>query len=364
MRVGVDVRWMLGQVRGMGRYATQLMASLSSQWIGLAPAHLQSNNVINDTIFKGNGFFPWWEQCVLPYLAKENKFDFLVCPYNTGPIFKPSNVKLILIVHDLIFFRSVKELPFSVSAYQTLGRFYRRFVVPRVIGNADILLTVSEFTKEELVHRFKLDPNSVLVIPNAIPDDWLDSTPLPLEVRKPYLFTVAGEAPSKNVERLIEAFAIYKKSHDVNFTLKIAGIKNEHHSKFSLIARKFGIESQVELLGFISNDELRNYYREAHTFIFASLFEGFGIPLIEAMAAGTPVCCSNTTSLPEVVGDAALLFNPTDVHLMASAIRSMLTMNDTLRVEKIALGRSQVTLFTESAVNKKMHDFWSSLDAA
>lgn len=364
MRVGVDVRWMLGQVRGMGRYATQLMASLSSQWIGLAPAHLQSNNTINDTIFNGKGFFPWWEQCVLPYLVKENRFDFLVCPYNTGPIFKPSNVKLILIVHDLIFFRPLNELPLSISVYQTLGRFYRRLVVPCVISNADILLTVSEFTKDELVQRFNLDPNNVLVIPNAIPDDWLNLTPLPLDVRKSYLFTVAGEAPSKNVERLIEAFAIYKNAHDDDFTLKIAGIKKTHHSKFLSIARNFGIENQVELLGFISDDELRTYYREAHTFICASLFEGFGIPLIEAMAAGTPVCCSNTTSLPEVVGDSALLFNPTDVDLIASAISSMLTMNNTLRAEKVELGRAQVTLFTESAVNKKMYDFWSSLDAA
>ncbi|MDO6527442.1 glycosyltransferase family 1 protein [Motilimonas sp. 1_MG-2023] len=359
MHVGVDVRWMLGKVRGMGRYATQLIAPVRASCTGLAPTGSEVKNMAS--VCKGNSFFPWWEQVVLPKLAKSHSFDFLICPYNTAPLIKPANTKLILVVHDLIFLRSFKELPLSVSVYQTLGRLYRRAIVPRVVKNADVLLTVSEFTKQELVERFKLDAHKVQVIPNAISDDWLRLAPLPTVLRKPYLFTVTGEAPSKNVIRLIEAFALAKQSFSDNYSLKIAGIKKEHHSQFIARAVSLRVANDVEFLGFISNEELQCLYREATGFIFASLFEGFGIPLIEAMAAGTPVCCSNTTSLPEVVGNAALLFDPKSVEEMAMSINTLLAYEEGERLENIQQGRLRVQSFVESSVNKQMTDFWRRL---
>lgn len=359
MLVGVDVRWMLGKVRGMGRYATQLIAPVRKSCIGLAPENADVSGMVS--VCQGHGFFPWWEQVVLPKLAESQSLDFLICPYNTAPLIKPANTQLILVVHDLIFLRSFKELPLSVSVYQTLGRLYRRAIVPRVVKNADVLLTVSEFTKQELVARFKLDADKIQVIPNAISDDWLNLEPLPTALRQPYLFTVAGEAPSKNVIRLIEAFALAKQSLPANYSLKIAGIKKEHHSQFITKAASLGVAEGVEFLGFISNEELQNLYREASGFIFASLFEGFGIPLIEAMAAGTPVCCSNTTSLPEVVGNAALLFDPRNTEDIACAINALLAYKESERLAKIQQGRLRVQSFVESSVNKQMTDFWRCL---
>lgn len=357
-KYAIDVRWMIGNVRGMGRYAQQLIAPIKDKCIGLAPRGIQKQDL--PTISQGKSFFPYWEQIVMPKLAVE-RADVLICPYNTGPLIKPEGVKLVVVVHDLIFMRTLKELPASVSLYQTLGRFYRRLVVPRVLKQADILLTVSEFTKREIQERYNIGKD-ICVIPNAISSHWLEEKRLLIADRGNYIFTVAGEAPSKNVVRLIKAFSLAKKSLPTNMALKIAGIKPEHHAGFIKEAIACGVESSIDFLGFISESELKKLYRQARLFVFASLFEGFGIPLIEAMASGTPICCSNSTSLPEVIGECGILFDPLKIHEIAEAM-TCLALDDDKSERLINEGRKRVKLYTEDRVNNLFAQFWEATNA-
>lgn len=357
MKLGVDIRWMVGNYRGMGRFARQLIAPVNSSVVGLAPRGIAATEW--SCVSQGNSFFPWWEQKVLPQLCRREQLDFLLCPYNTGPLASLGSTRAIAVIHDLIFMQPWSVLPPSMSFYQTLGRLYRRQVVPAFARRADTILTVSHFTKNELVERFGLPESAVHVIPNAIADDWFE-TPLPLDARLPYLFTVAGEAPSKNVSRLLKAFALALPTLDAGITLKIAGIKPAYHQAFSQQANQLGIAGQVELLGFLSDQQLRQYYRQAKAFVFASLFEGFGIPLLEAMASGTPVACSNSTSMPEVVGSYGVQFDPISVEDMAEKIRYLCSSAQTLSsLAKGGLERAQG--YSESMVAQSMNVFWSKL---
>ncbi len=360
-KIAIDARWMVGDFRGMGRYAYHLIEPVKNRVDGLVPKGVASNKI--NIVPKGWSFFPWWEQKLLPELVEMNGYDVLVCPYNTGPIRKLKNAKLVLVIHDLIFLRSWQELPPSVSVYQTLGRIYRRWNVSRVIRNADVLLTVSEYTKHEVIKAFGISEDLIKVIPNSISKSWLSDSFLPIEKREPYLFSVAGNAPSKNVERLLQAFALAKKTLPENVRLKIAGINKPFHAVFYKIAEKEGVHNYVDFLGFVSEAELRTLYKNSRCFIFASLFEGFGIPLIEAMASGVPVASSNSTSLPEVVGDAALLFDPLELHEISAAIIKIM-QDENLSEKMIIKGRERVEKFTDDIVSQQFIKLWEQIDAS
>jgi len=209
MNLGVDARWMVGQYRGMGRYAHALLEPVSSSVKALLPSTAMDS--IYPNIKQGSSFFPLWEQVTLPKLCSENSITDLLCPYNTAPLHLGKSTRLILVVHDLIYLESWRNLPPSVSAYQTLGRIYRRALVPRVIRNAHRLVTVSEFTKQQICHSFSIPDKYVTVIPNMLDDDWYAQAPLPVAEKHPYILAVSGEAPSKNLDRLIQSFSRFKK---------------------------------------------------------------------------------------------------------------------------------------------------------
>lgn len=357
MKLGVDITWMVGNYRGMGRFARQLVAPVGASVLGLAPDGVNADEW--RCVSGGRGFFPWWEQVELPRLCREQKLDYLLCPYNTGPLRSIGNTRLIAVVHDLIYMKPWSVLPPARSLYQTAGRVYRRHVVPRLARRADVVLTVSRFTQRELVETLGLREADVQVIPCAISDDWF-APPLSRAERAPYLFTVAGEVPSKNVDRLLQAFAIARPALDDDARLRIAGINVEHHAHFRERANALGLARHVELLGYVSRDELREQYRRARAFVFASLFEGFGIPPLEAMASGTPVACSNTTSIPEIVGACGLQFDPYSVEDMAEQIRQV-WCDDTRFEVAFGDGMDRARTFSESAVRPKIEDFWARL---
>ncbi|MBU9221209.1 glycosyltransferase family 4 protein [Burkholderia multivorans] len=357
MKLGVDITWMVGNYRGMGRFARQLVAPVSASVVGLAPNGVSTEEW--PCVSGGRGFFPWWEQVELPRLCREQKLDYLLCPYNTGPLRSIGNTRLIAVVHDLIYMKPWSVLPPARSLYQTAGRIYRRHVVPRLARQADVVLTISRYTQRELVETLGLREADVQVIPCAISDEWF-APPLSRSEREPYLFTVAGEVPSKNVDRLLQAFAMARPALGDDARLRIAGIKADHHAHFLGRANSLGLAGLVELLGYVSRGELREQYRRARAFVFASVFEGFGIPLLEAMASGTPVACSNTTSIPEIVGACGLQFDPYSVEHMAEQIRQVWC--DETRFEvAFGDGMARARTFSESAVRPKVEDFWARL---
>lgn len=348
---------MVGQYRGMGRFGRQLISPVSAHVVALAPAGMSATDW--PCISSGRGFFPWWEQVELPRLCRSEQLDYLLCPYNTGPILSVGSTQIIAVIHDLIYMEPWAALPPSRSPYQTLGRLYRRQIVPAFAKRADKIITVSNYSKSRLVEAFGFAEQDIHVIPNGIPDRWFRD-PVPIASRSNYLFTVAGDQSSKNVPRLLEAFAQSRLWSEEGTELRLAGIKAARHKDFIEQCRALKIEQYVTFIGFVTDEELIELYRNARGFVFASTFEGFGIPLLEAMASGTPIASSNTTSMPEVVGPHAVMFNPFDVDQIAHSLRQVWEHSDA-RVDHAQSAVDRARSFSHRSIDQKIAEFWNGL---
>jgi glycosyltransferase involved in cell wall biosynthesis len=353
MKIAVDAYYLAGRLRGMARFAQMLLQSLPEEDRIPLPARRESGAL--KFLAKDQKWFPLWEQCFLPSQARKAKADFLLCPYNTGPLWIPSP-PMIVAIHDLIFLD--KNLGSSPSAVQNLGRRYRKFVGRRIAEKSHRIITCSEYSKGQIVALFGLDPAKIFVIPNVVGQDWFEGFPKP-DLAIPYIFAVAGEAPSKNTRRLIEAMALLH-ARMPQLTLKIAGVSSRFQAAFVDLAHQHGLASRVQLLPYLEDAELRAVYRGASAFVCPSLAEGFGIPLLEAMASGIPISSSNATSLPEVAGDCAVYFDPLDPSAMAAAMETSLDGSEDTR-QRAAVGRKRAAEFTLAAVQGGITQFWRSL---
>ena len=345
----------------MGRYAHGLLLPFAGMTTALLPESYPESRF--PTVHRGNSFFPWWEQVILPRLCLEHGITRLLCPYNTAPIRLPASVELLLVVHDLIYLEPWARLPPSVSVIQTLGRIYRRHVVPLAIQRAAKLITVSEYTRDQLSQKFSIPKERIWVIPNSLGDSWyVDDGPLTPNDRKPYLLCVSGEAPSKNVGAFIRAFSKFRAmlgSMAEELSLRIVGIKQPYQSHFRRLAEDAGIANIIRFEPYLNESALQQLYREAWLFSMPSLYEGFGIPVLEAMASGTPVACSNTTSLPEVVGGAGWLFDPRDESDMARQLYAAWT-DHIGRIERAQCGVIRAQMYRRTAIAESIINFWGA----
>jgi len=358
LRVAYDARLSLGQYRGMGRFLRQLIAGREQDLLGFCATgeHDASLNLIAS----GLRLYPLWEQVSLPRLVRSHKVDVFIAPYNTAPLLLPRDVKLVMIVYDLIF---MNHAPFSRSVYQNVGRLYRRLVVPRAIRRADLVLTCSHYTARQLVSRLALDSSRIRVIPCSIGEEWF-STEAVQPAQPPYILAVAGEAPSKNLSRAIAAFARCRTlSQDSSLRLKVVGVKERFHSLFQAQARKLGIANFVDFLRYIPDTEMLLLFQNAKLFIMPSISEGFGIPVLEAMAIGLPVAASSSTCLQEVGGEAARYFDPFSIEDMAATMQEILA-DSALRVKMSEQGRIQSWKFHPNAVREQIGAFWAELAEA
>lgn len=361
MKLAVDARWMNFGCRGMGRHAYSLVAPVSEGVVGL----LSRNSLPIDfpSIFSGPNSYALWEQLWLPLLCKKEKISHILCPYNTAPVFLPPSTNLILVVHDLIFLSSWSEIPPSHSLRQELGRLYRKVLLPHVIRRASRIITVSNYSRDLIARSFKISPSRITVIPNSVTAEWFAGEPLPFRSRNPYILTVTGDAPSKNLSSLIHAFSILKDSLVSAFhglKLRVVGVKPRSQPYFVSLAEKYGVSPSVVFEGYVDQDSLINFYRQSLLFVLPSLSEGFGIPIIEAMASGTPVACSATTSLPEVLGDCGWYFDPRSPQLIAETMAIALSDHQQ-RDKHIHAARLRAQQYSQASVARQVHNFWDTL---
>jgi glycosyltransferase involved in cell wall biosynthesis len=222
------------------------------------------------------------------------------------------------------------------------------------------LVTVSEYTRSKVLRCFGIPTERVTVIPNSLPDNWYVRKPRPIAERGSYILSVTGEAPSKNLPALLRAFALVcesLKGHEAMPQLLIIGISPSQHSHFQKMASRIGVIGAVNFTSYIPEAELQRLYREATLFVMPSLYEGFGIPVLEAMASGTAVASSNATSLPEVVGNAGWLFDPRDVEDMAHTLCTA-WKSPSGRYEYALRGLEQAQRFRRSTIARQIADFW------
>jgi glycosyltransferase involved in cell wall biosynthesis len=184
---------------------------------------------------------------------------------------------------------------------------------------ANRVITISESARDDIVRHFGLDARNVDVTPLGVRNP--EASPPRVEGGPPIVLCVGQKRPYKNLASLIHAVA---ELSDERPTLVLPGAPTKHEAELRRLADRLGVTERVRFLAWVSADELESLYAEATCFVLPSLIEGFGLPLLEAMARGVPVACSDRPALPEVAGDAALLFDPTDQAAVTSAVRRLL----------------------------------------
>ena len=259
----------------------------------------------------GGNFYPLWEQFTLPKAIKELNLDMLHCTSNTAPI--RCKIPLILTLHDIIFLEPRDKS--NKSLYQNLGWFYRRLVVPRILRKCQYIITVSNFEKNNIISKLNIPQERIRMIYNGY-NEWFKPTQDTDQVYKKYIedlgyfFFLGNTDPKKNTERTLIAYSMYLEKSDVKRKLLMADLDKGYLD--DIIERNHieNIRDYIVMPGYIVNSDLPYIYNNAFAFLYTSLRESFGIPLLEAMACGTPVITSNTSSMPEIGGKDAILVNP------------------------------------------------------
>lgn len=274
--------------------------------------------------------YPIWEQYYLPRAVKKLRPDILHCTSNTAPL--SHTVPVILTLHDIIYLN--KQNVFKGSLYQKLGNIYRRFIVPRIVDSCRSIITVSDFQRQRLCSFFSFDDMKVQTIYNAYDTERyfvinnqaaVDFCRKKYSIPEDFIFYLGNTDPRKNLSNVIKAFSYLISECGFETPLVIGGITRSY---LISVLKKLGalnLVTRIYLTGYIADEDLPILYSMAKVFLFPSLEEGFGIPIIEAMACGTPVITSNCSAMPEIGGNAALFIDPHNYKDIGDAIIDVLS---------------------------------------
>lgn len=317
----VNGRFQGRRVTGVERYASEVLRCLESRVRVVKPSQALTG-------LQGH----LWEQLMLPRWLGED--DFLWSPANTGPL---AVTRQAVTIHDL----SVLDHPEWFTAN---FRLWYRVLLPRLVKRAKTILTVSESSRRSIVRRFALPDDRVTVVPDAVNLQQFrpgepEATRAKYGLGQRYVLFVGSLDPRKNLDRLLQAWIRMSEFRDLE--LVIAGSRTSIFRPVSVGRSR----RRIRVLGYVPDEDLPGLYAGATLFILPSLFEGFGLSVLEAMACGTPVITSNAGALPEVVGDAAVQIDPTSVEGMAEAMRTLM-LDEDLRMELRRKGLERACQFS------------------
>ena len=277
----------------------------------------------------GGGPYPTWEQFALPRAAKKQGCDMLHCTSNTGPIW--SKVPLITILHDIIYLESVSIFKKGGTWYQKIGNMYRRWVVPPVVKKSKRVSTVSNFEKNRIKNFMGLGDNLVTVY-NGVGTHFqkitdqkvLQAAKEKYKLPDKFLFFLGNTDPKKNTPNVLKAFADFNAASSIKYKLVMLDYEENALQKILADIGHPEIREDIYLTGYVVNTDLPAIINQCDVFLYPSLRESFGIPILEGMACGVPVITSNTSSMPEIAGDAAEIVDPFKPEEITEAINKIL----------------------------------------
>ncbi len=356
MRIGIDARTTLLPKTGDRTYTLNLVRALAridaeNEYFllldrapppGLLPDAPNFHHVVIPT-FWGR----WWTMVQVPLFARRAGLDVLHVQY-IAPLV--CSARVVTAIHDASFAVMPETFPLK-------DRLLLNLFIPLAASSASKVITLSESSKRDLIERFGVSPEKIAITPCGV-DETMQRVEDPQVIAEvlqrygitpPFILSVGLLQPRKNLPRVVDAYALLRERRpDLPHHLVIAGkvgwgveLLRERVRKIQCRLRK----SAVHFAGYVADEDLPALYSAADVFVYPSLYEGFGIPPLEAMACGTPVVTSNVSSLPEVVGDAALMVNPLDVEAITAAMEQILT-DTTLRQTLTARGGKRAREFT------------------
>lgn len=355
MFISIDARgasWYAGT--GIGTYTRQILKHILSIdntnsyylfWSGREYEALNKykNAKISISSRKHHRF---WEQYYIPDILKNKKIDMYHVPQNGIGLPQTKNSLYIATIHDLI--------PYIMP--ETVGRGYlTKFIseMPRIIPAVDMIITVSEWSKKDIMRIFDVPEDKIAVTPLAADECF---TPLDrgyasnfiLEkygIDKNIILYIGGFSTRKNVKSILVAFSMIYKNLSKDYKIVIIGSARDDNQFLNKLAQSLGIGDRVCFTGYVPYDDLPCFYNASDLFVYPSLYEGFGLPILEAMCCGTPTITSNVSSIPEVAGDGAFLINPFDTEELSKAMSLVLEDNN-IKADLISKGFERASNFS------------------
>jgi glycosyltransferase involved in cell wall biosynthesis len=363
-RIAIDARkW---RDYGIGTYVRNLvrhLARIDSETTYYLLCHGADVPTLRDLagnfvpVVDESGGYSFGEHVTIPWKLRQLGVDLLHEPHYVLPLLTPC--RSVVTIHDCIHLLFPQYLPnaFALS--------YARFMMGRAIRKSAVVFTVSEASRQDILRFYpEADEERVQVVPNAIDpnlianpgEEEIERVRERYQIRGRFVLYAGNIKPHKNLDRLIAAFGLLKQL-PIFQDLKLLIIGDDIHKYGSLrrAVESAGVRQDVRFFGFVPDRTLAALYRLASVFAFPSLYEGFGLPPLEAMACGAPVVTSKISSLPEVVGDAALLVDPYNTEEIADAIARVLE-DDTLRMDLIEKGHERARAFSWERSVTQIHD--------
>ncbi len=351
MRIAINARSLTSDKTGIGNYILNLI-------FALAQIDKENNYVIlyDPDQIKGNIKFPnqrnfelapcqwenYWEQICLPTELEKRHIDILHAPAFTIPVIKVC--KTVVTIHDITY----KLFPDNFDKYAI--DYYNKWV-PISVQNADMVITDSECTTRDVIEHYSIPEEKIETIHLSCGREFRKLSHMDLSsvcqkygIKGRYILYVGTLEYRKNIHRMLSAFKLLRQQKVIEHQFLLVG-KQRPFFDVNEIIKKLDLGDSVVITNYVPDFVLPILYNAADLFVYVSLYEGFGIPPLEAMSCGTPVVSSNTSSLPEVVGDAALMVNPFDVEDIANAMYKLLT-DHALRQELIQKGFKRAEHFS------------------
>ena len=363
MKIGIDARWIFPQISGIGTYTQELIRGLiqidqqneyilffdDSARMKKVAEYVRLDQAPNfKTQVLSFGVFSLLGQIRFPQIFREQKLDIFhspnyMLPFLAFPRHRCGRTRCVVTLHDLI---PLLFPQFTPRALKTrLYPIYQRLMV-EVSARADTILTVSESSRRDIIEHLGIPTerqSAVIAVPNGVASEYVPSGKKSGPEKQ--ILYVGRFDPYKNVPGLIETFAKVRERVNMPVRLRIIGSPDGRYPEAPSRARALDLEPWIEWDGYVSDEGLIKAYQHADVFVLLSLYEGFGLPVLEAMACGTPVVCSNCSSLPEVAGAAALLVDPDNAVQAADAISRVLE-DATLAAQLREKGVRQAARFT------------------
>lgn len=312
--------------------------------------------------------YPYWEQFALPKAARLEECDILHCTSNTAPV--NTKTPLIITLHDIIYLESIAVFKKAGTWYQKMGNMYRRYVVPKVIRISKKIITVSHFEKNRIREFFgwSEDDKRLVAVYNGVSEHFVrvnDESELK-RVREKYnlpgrfFFHLGNTDPKKNTKGVLKAYSDFLKQSKEDIPLVMLDFDL---SELDRILGEIGdkkLKDKIILTGYVVNTDLPAIYTLCEIFLYPSLRESFGIPMLEAMRCGTPVITSNTSSMPEVSGGAAMIVDPFKPEEITKAIHELLK-DEKLRKEIVEKGYKQAAKFSWKAMSEHVLELYKEV---
>ncbi|MDD4607422.1 MAG: glycosyltransferase family 1 protein [Patescibacteria group bacterium] len=379
MRVGIDARLYGPKNRGLGRYVQQLITHLekvdqnNQYFIFLTKKNFDEYQPTNSNFTKVLADVRWYtlkEQIVMPKIIKKLKLDLMHFPHFNVPINCP--VKFIVTIHDLIIhhFPDSRATTLNPILYKIKLEAYK-FVIKQAILKSQKIVAVSEFTKKDILQHYKVKADKIKVVYQGlnqknlnINQSQIDEILKKYKIQTPYLLYVGAAYPHKNLEILIKAFDKISAKHQ-NLNLVLVGQKDYFYQRLQkYIQIDFPkLKNKIIFTGFVSDSELSCLYKAGLIYVFPSLFEGFGLPPLEAMQYDLPVASSQASCLPEVLKDAVIYFDPVEKNDIIKQLDILIQDADLQRQLKIN-GQKLLSQYNWLKATQQIVEIYNSINNA